>query len=115
VILISEKNAGIDVEITGRNIAPIAKRFLSKNELTECENSTDKQLAQTIHWCAKEAIFKCTREANIQFNSQIKLHPFELKKSGNLFGELNIGGQNFKFDLSYFRIENNVIVYCVEL
>lgn len=115
VFFISDKNGGIDVENTCRNIAPIAKRFLSKKELEDCENSANKQLTQTIYWSAKEAIFKCTREANIQFNSQIKLHPFEPKKSGNLFGELNIGHQNFKFDLGYFRIENNVIVYCVEL
>lgn len=115
VVFISDKNAGIDVENTCRNIAPIAKRFLSKKELEDCENSTNKQLTQTIYWSAKEAIFKCTCEENILFNKQIYVQPFDLNNEKNLLGELKIGEQLFTFDLGYFMVENNVIVYCVEL
>ncbi len=115
VILLSEENAGIDVENTGRNIAPVAKRFLSQAELIHTENLPDKQVVQIIYWSAKEAIFKCSSEENIQFSSQIRILPFELKDEGNLQGELKIKDQTFNFDLSYFRVENNVVVYCVEL
>jgi phosphopantetheinyl transferase len=115
VFFISDKNGGIDVENTCRNIAPIAKRFLSKKELEDCENSANKQLTQTIYWSAKEAIFKCTCEENIHFNNQIYIQPFDLNNEKNLYGELKIGEQLFTFDLGYFMVENNVIVYCVEL
>lgn len=114
VIFFSEGNAGIDVENSGRNIAPVAKRFLSKTEMTQTENSPDKQTMQIIYWGAKEAIFKCTCEENIQFNSQIRILPFELNDEGNFRGELTISNQQFRFDLGYFKVENNVVVYCVE-
>lgn len=115
VFFISEKTAGIDVENTDRNIAPLAKRFLSKNELADCESSVNKQLTQTIYWSAKEAIFKCTHETNIQFKSQILIQPFELRSEGTFSGQLKIDEQLFAYNLGYFMVENNVVVYCVEM
>jgi len=115
VVFISDRNAGIDVENTNRNIAPLVKRFLLKEELEQTENSPDKQMMQTIYWSAKEAIFKCTSEENILFNRQIYIQPFTLNNQGNFRGELKINNQTFNFDLSYFQVENNVIVYCVEM
>ena len=115
VIFLSKENAGIDVENTGRKIAPVAKRFLSEAEITHTENSSDKQLMQTIYWSAKEAIFKCTYEENIRFNSQIMIEPFELEEKGNFRGTLKTEHRTFMFELNYFRIGNNVVVYCVEM
>ena len=115
VVFLSDRNAGIDVENTNRNIAPLVKRFLLKEELEQTENSSDKQLMQTIYWSAKEAIFKCTSEEKILFNRQIHIHPFTLNNEGNFRGELKIKNRTFYFDISYFRVGNNVVVYCVEM
>jgi len=115
VVFISDRNAGVDVENTNRNIAPIAKRFLSKEEMSHTEKSADKQVMQTIYWSAKEAIFKCTSKENIRFNSQILIEPFELEEKGNFRGTLKTEHLTFVFELNYFLIENNVVVYCVEM
>ncbi|MFW5755074.1 MAG: 4'-phosphopantetheinyl transferase family protein [Tangfeifania sp.] len=115
VIFLSEKNAGIDVENTSRDIAQVAKRFLSETEMAHTEKSPDKQTMQIIYWGAKEAIFKCTCEENIRFNNQIRILPFELNNEGNFRGELTISDRQFRFDLGYFKVENNVVVYCVEM
>jgi phosphopantetheine--protein transferase-like protein len=115
VIFLSEKNAGIDVENIHRKITPVAKRFLSPAELEHIESLPEKQLNQTVYWSAKEAIFKCTSEENIHFNSQIRILPFKLNDEGNFSGELTTGNHKYYFDLGYFLVENNVVVYCVEL
>lgn len=115
VIFLSEKKSGIDVEYSKRKIAPIVKRFLSPEEIAQTEKSPDKQLMQTIYWSAKEAIFKCTTNENILFNKHILIHPFNLNENGDFQGELKIEDQTIIYNLSYFKVENNVIVYCVEM
>lgn len=111
VILISEKNIGIDVENTHRNIKKIANRFLCEEELNYIQNMADPQTATILYWSAKEAIFKCTDDDGILFDKQIFIQPFEIKTEGNFNATLN---KDTRYKLWYFFIENNVVVYCVE-
>ncbi len=111
VILISEKNIGIDVENTHRNIKKIANRFLCEEELNYIQNTADPQTATILYWSAKEAIFKCTDDDGILFDKQIFIQPFEIKTEGNFNATLN---KDTRYKLWYFFIENNVVVYCVE-
>lgn len=115
VVMISEKYIGIDVENIHRKISHITRRFLSPAEMQQVEQIPDKQLMQIIYWSAKEAIFKCTTEENIQFNRQINIKPFNLKEEGKFSAELTSGEHKSHFELGYFLVENNVVVYCVEL
>ncbi len=111
VVLVSENKIGIDVENIQRNIKKIANRFLCKEEL-ECIQKVDNtQTATILYWSAKEAIFKCTDKDGVIFDKQIYIHPFNIKREGKFFGTLN---KITHFELWYFFIENNVIVYCVE-
>lgn len=111
VALVSEKNIGIDVENTQRNIKKIANRFLCEDEFEHIQKTDDSQIATVLYWSAKEAIFKCTNIDGIQFDKQIFIQPFEIKTKGKFSGTLN---KNTHYKLWYFFIENNVIVYCVE-
>ncbi|NOR74220.1 MAG: 4'-phosphopantetheinyl transferase superfamily protein [Draconibacterium sp.] len=111
VVIISEKNVGIDVENTQRNINKIATRFLSKNELTHISYLSDKQKITVLYWSAKEAVFKCTNKNGVQFNKQIIIQPFEIENKGKFAAILN---KSTHYKLWYFFLENNVIVYCVE-
>ena len=115
VVFISKKNIGIDVENIHRKISHITKRFLSPAEIKHVNQTPDKQLMHIIYWSAKEAIFKCTTEENVQFNRHINIKPFDLKEAGNFSAELTIGEHKSHFELRYFPAENNVVVYCVEL
>ena len=112
VALISEKKVGIDVENTQRNIKKIANRFLSEDELKHIQRMNDSQTATVLYWSAKEAIFKCTDDDGILFDKQINIHPFNIKKEGIFAGTLN---KKTDYKLWYFFIENNVVVYCVEI
>lgn len=113
-VIVSEKNVGIDVEQTNRNVDKVANRFLSKQELTDVQNCSDPQTAKIIYWGAKESIFKCTGFHGIQFNSQILISPFQTNNEGFFTGKLIAGNQVELYNLWYFTFENNMVVYCVE-
>lgn len=115
VVLLSKKNAGVDVENTQRNTEKVATRFLSENELNDIKNSRKPQLQRMLYWCAKEAAFKFSLWPEIEFKSQINIHKFELNADGGIFsGQLSNNLPPIKLDFHYFFYENNVIVYCVE-
>ncbi len=111
VVLVSEKNIGIDVENTQRNIEKIANRFLCEEEFSHIQTLENPQTATILYWSAKEAIFKCTDEKGVLFDKQIFIHPFNIKMEGNFTGTLN---KNIHYKLWYKFYENNTIVYCVE-
>lgn len=115
VVLLSETACGVDTELKNRNIDKIAKRFLHPDEMSTIEKSGNRQLLQTLHWCAKEAIFKCSRQHGILFDQQIKIKPFDIKNDyyfkGNLISENTI--ENYY--LHWMELKNNIIVFCVEV
>lgn len=115
VIVVSDKQVGIDVENVHRNIDKVTNRFLHHEEYLWAEKQENPQVAKILLWCAKEAIFKCTKLAGVQFDTQIFISPFEMKNSdffnGKLIGEK--GEENYS--LWYFYFGNNIMVYCVEV
>jgi phosphopantetheinyl transferase len=112
VIFLSEKNIGIDAENIHRHIHPLVHRFLSEKEKEQTSNTPDTQTAQVIYWCAKEAMFKCSREKNIQFNTEILIQP--ATTPGELSGQVLKNNRTEQFKLGYFFHQNNVVVFCVE-
>lgn len=114
-VIISEENAGIDVENIHRNTEKASTRFLSEKELTDANNSANPALQRVIYWSAKEAAFKFSVWPEIDFKSQINIDNFELNKEGGIFtGQLTKKLPSTKLAFRYFFYENNVIVYCVE-
>ena len=114
VIFVSEKCIGIDVENYERDISKITHRFLHPSEIEFVEESTNRQHLKIILWSAKEAIFKCCREQNILFNSEIIIQPFQVKENEAFFGEKIGNMQKSYFKLWFFYVENNVVVCCVD-
>lgn len=113
-VFLSDKNIGIDVERTTRNIDKIAKRFLHPEEQEFIEEGINQQQAKTLFWSAKEAIFKCSSAQEVQFNKHIRIKPFPIAKDGDFHGSLLLNNKKEKFCLHYTFLKNNVLVYCVE-
>lgn len=113
-VLLSEKNIGIDVENTERNVEKITTRYLSSDELNYIIRTKNPQVAKILYWSAKEAIFKCSVLQGIQFNQQIYIQPFEIQEKGKFYGSLKVKNKISQFCLWYFFLKNNVVVYCVE-
>lgn len=115
VILISEGVVGIDVEKVTRNIEPVAKRFLHKNEMEWINKTPNPKDSMILCWGAKEAIFKCTNQTGVQFDTQIFIPSFEFGKTDFFNGILTARKSIENYNLWYFYFENNIIVYCVEV
>lgn len=114
-VFLSQRNGGIDVEDVRRDISPAASRFLSEREAAQIAKYSSPSVAQIIYWSAKEALFKCSPGVNINFKSQIQIHPFETGKEGTFRGDMKISGKTICFDMNYFFHKNNIVVYCVEV
>jgi hypothetical protein len=115
VVFISKELVGIDVESGYRKIDRVTKRFLHVNELEWIEKSENCQTLKIIFWCAKEAIFKCSFQEGVQFDTQIFIPPFEFEETSNFAGILTSGEGVENYRLGYIQFQNNIIVYCVEV
>ena len=115
VVFISKELVGIDVESTYRKIDRVTKRFLHAKELDWIEKSENPQILKIVYWCAKEAIFKCSFQAGVQFDTQIFIPPFEFGKTGKFKGNLTSNNGEENYNLWYFHFQNNIVVYCVEV
>ena len=115
VVLLSEKNAGVDAENIRRDAEKVAHRFLSENELNAVKNSHRAQLQCMLYWCAKEAAFKFSVLPEIEFKSHINISNFAVNTDGGVFtGKLSKEQPNTNLAFHYLFYENNVVVYCVE-
>ncbi|VAW12429.1 Holo-[acyl-carrier protein] synthase [hydrothermal vent metagenome] len=112
-VILNKNQAGIDIEVEGREINKIAKKFLSGYELLCIEKSTDKERSLLLYWCAKEAIFKTTRHQGVDFRKQIAIKPFKVSAEGALYAVLTVGHKNTCLTLEYRFFKNNAVVWCV--
>ena len=90
-VILHHQPVGIDVEIEGRDINKIAKKFMSPDELKNISDAANKEKMLLLHWCAKEAVFKCTKHEGIDFRNHInmknlafqgKVHSLHFSKKG---------------------------------
>jgi 4'-phosphopantetheinyl transferase len=114
-IVISNNSVGIDVENVTRQIDRVTKRFLHPEELAWIEKSENGQFLKILFWCAKEAIFKCSCQSGVQFDTQIFISPFEFGKTDFFNGKLIAANGIENYNLWYFYFQNNMIVHCVEV
>ena len=114
-VFLSERNIGIDVEQTNRNIDKITTRFLHPDELEFITKNKNQQQSKIVYWCAKEAIFKCSDNQGILFNKHIIIDSFQLREEGGFTGKLVHKGEIRRYALNYFFIKGNAVVYCCEI
>jgi 4'-phosphopantetheinyl transferase len=114
-VLISEKKVGIDIEKCTREMDRVAHRFLSEREKAMISGFDNPQFATVLFWAAKEAIFKCHDSEGIRFNEQISIDEFVPGRETGFYASLQLPVQLFRYRLQYQVIENNVMVYCVEI
>lgn len=113
-VFVSSVKAGIDTENTLRDTEKIKNRYLSDEEIKDTESNQNPALIRIVYWSAKEAIYKCALQPNVEFKTQIEIETFKLKSKGSFNGSLKTPAKNMNFNLCYFFLENNVVVYAVE-
>ena len=101
-IIISQQNAGIDIEEISEKALRVSSKFVSKDSL----KSLTAEKA-TLIWSCKEAVFKWYQKGGIYFISDIKLYPFKIMEKGEIKAEF----RNTKLILNYQKIHNHYLVY----
>ncbi len=110
IICSTSEKVGIDLEYMSANIGSIAFKFLNRREKVT-RNTEQKKYHLYIHWCAKESLYKICDKEGISFRNNITIHPFEVKESGEITGDVRTKKINESFDLYYSRYDNYAIVW----
>lgn len=110
IMLSKTKKVGIDLEFMSHKISKVAHRFINEDEyITSSEDLRKYHLY--IHWCAKEALFKLCDKQDINFLKNLTIEPFEPAEFGIINGWVDNKFWHDKFELSYFSINNYIVVY----
>jgi 4'-phosphopantetheinyl transferase len=111
-ILISKKEAGIDVEKNRDKIVNIHHRFVNTDYDSLSEEDLVKQL--TVIWGAKESMYKTYPYGGLSFHDHIGIDPF-LFDEGSSSGRVIFGEWKKEYNISFqFFKEGFTLVYAIE-
>lgn len=110
VIIISNKNVGIDIELVRNKIIEISEKFCGYEYGFLDQKDTDYAEKLTVIWGAKEAVFKLKNQRGLSFKNHIQVQPFELfKKQLEMIVITNELKENYT---AFFeKIENYILVF----
>ncbi len=111
-ILISKKEAGIDIEKNRDKIVNIHHRFVNTNYDSLSEEDLVKQL--TVIWGAKESMYKTYPYGGLSFHDHIGIDPFLFDEGGSsgrvIFGDWK---KEYNINFQFFK-EGFTLVYAIE-
>jgi len=114
VIILSDKNAGIDLELRRDLVKKIAYKFAEEKFVYKCENnSTEFVSTLTVIWGVKEAVFKVRNEIGISFKDHIFVQPFEMIDAKTT-AILDFNSIKREFLVYFTEIENYTLVWLWE-
>jgi len=114
VIMLSDKNVGIDLELRRDLIKKIARKFAEEPFVFECEaDSSDYVSKLTVIWGVKEAVFKVRNEIGISFKDHIFVQPFEMNQFKTT-ALLDFMYTKQDFEVHFTEIENYTLVWLWE-
>ena len=101
-IIISQQQVGIDIEEISEKALRVSTKFVSTNNLKAL--TAEKA---TLIWCCKEAIYKWHQKGQVDFVTDIKLHPFKSLEKGEITAKF----RDTQLILHYQKIHNHYLVY----
>ena len=113
-IIISEKVAGIDLEMQREKIIKIAEKFMD-TEFSFLPKIKEQDFIQksTVIWGVKEAVFKIENQVGISFKDHVSVFPFEIE-DGKTSAILTYDNQVKEFAVQFELVENYVVVVAFE-
>lgn len=113
IIFSKNKNVGIDIEEISEKAKKIKNKFLSQEEIKDFSesNSIDNF---TLLWSSKETLYKMFGKKELIFKEHIKIHNFDIEKKTKFLGEVKKNGKTIFYNLNYFILNNNIVVWCIK-
>ncbi len=113
VIIISNKNVGVDIELIRNKIVGISEKFCGLESGYLDQKKSDYEEKLTVIWGAKEAVFKLKNQNGLSFKNHIQVLPFELFKKQ--LDALVITNELIENYTAFFeKIENYILVFAVD-
>ena len=111
LIITESKSAGIDIEMTDRNIEAGIDYFLNATEIA-CLSQKKKNLHALMCWCIKESVIKHFNISGIDFKNCIQIQPFECSNEG-LVHAIVQHSQKDTISIKYRREKDFLLAYTV--
>lgn len=77
----ADSEVGIDIEQAGERVRKVARRFMRPDEVA-APFEGDDVWSMLLHWSAKETLFKCLNESEIDFKEHLRIFPFSPQRQG---------------------------------
>jgi 4'-phosphopantetheinyl transferase len=117
ILLSSLPLIGIDIELKGRRIENVRKRFMHPSEEKQLAASAaihqgmiNETTALLLHWCTKESLFKAIPDEGVDFAKELHVTSFDISGQKGSF-TAKAKRLNIDFQVNY-RIETDFILTC---
>lgn len=110
VMLSAVSEVGIDIEQYGPRIQKVAHKFMRDDEVAVAYNN-DSTWSLLLHWSAKEVMFKCMNESEIDFKVHLQIDPFPIREQGELIAHEYRTAQQRCFRISYLLDPDFVLTW----
>lgn len=95
-----ETEVGIDIEQYGERVRKVARRFMCTDEEAAVFEGDDIW-SLLLHWSAKETMFKCLNESEVDFREHLRIRPFSPQRQGTFDACEYKTGRKQRFRISY--------------
>jgi 4'-phosphopantetheinyl transferase len=108
-ILHKKLPVGIDIEKPVEKLKVVASRFLRPEEFIDAGDDLRKLC---VYWSGKEAIFKLNGHRSMNFQDNIRIHPFVIRKRDVIRSEMLVSNTLVKIALNYREMHGHYISFC---
>lgn len=108
-ILHKKLPVGIDIEKPVEKLKVVATRFLRPEEFDDAGDDLRKLC---VYWTGKEAIFKLNGHRSMNFQDNIRIHPFVIRKRDVIRSEMLVSNTMVKIALNYREMHGHYISFC---
>lgn len=113
IIVSSDKEVGIDIEMQREKILRIAHKFTPIEEYSTIANRDALIRKLTIVWGAKEALYKIYAEPGLSFLHHIDVKDFSFEDDRTTAGILYKGDESF-YEIDFLEFDGFTCVYAVK-
>lgn len=113
VMLSTNGECGIDLEIVKDKVLRIKEKFLKPEELNFISSEFEIEQLYAC-WCAKEAVYKLQGNKGISFLHDMTIQPFNYKAQGVMTLVLKKGNGEHSFHVHYEKFNAYMLGYVVE-
>ena len=113
-IIVSDKGAGIDMELQREKVITIAEKFLEPEFAYLDPTRLDEYMHKLIVlWGVKEAVYKMISRSGLSFKQHIEVFPFEMTARTG-FAAVKFEEVDARYPFFFEEIDGFTLVYCLD-